>query len=291
LNNIGLTKDDLINMEVEMTRARKTLVSLEATPYYHCISRCVRRAWLCGNDPYTGKSFEHRRQWVLDRLRQLTDIFAIDICAYAILSNHYHVVLHVDSEKAKAWSERDVILQWNQLYKGHLLADRYLAGDAMSGAERAALSELIEEWRLRLYDISWFMRCLNEYLAHEANEEDGCKGRFFEGRFKSQALLDEGALLTCMSYVDLNPVRAGIAKTPEDSEFTSIQERIKSYSQQRKSNKAEHQSTKLFPFVRSKEEENPNRTSTHVDRLDIHSRAHSRANQQTNLSEDLLGWF
>jgi hypothetical protein len=90
-------------MEVEMTRARKTLVSLEAAPYYHCISRYVSRAWLCGNDPYTGKSFEHRRQWVLDRLRKLTDIFAIDICACAILSNHYHVVLHVDSERAKSW--------------------------------------------------------------------------------------------------------------------------------------------------------------------------------------------
>jgi REP element-mobilizing transposase RayT len=178
---------------------------------------------LCGDDPYTGKSFEHRRQWVLDRLRQLSEIFAIDICAYAILSNHYHVVVHVDSEKAKAWSEREVIFQWTQLYAGHLLADRYMAGDAMSGVERAALSELIEEWRLRLYDISWLMRCLNEFLAHKANEEDGCKGRFFEGRFKSQALLDEGALLTCMSYVDLNPIRAGLAETPEDSDFSSIQ--------------------------------------------------------------------
>jgi hypothetical protein len=89
-------------MKVDMTRARKTLVSLESIPFYHCISRCVRRAWLCGKDPYTGQSFEHRRQWVLDRLRQLSDILAIDICAYAILSNHYHVVLHVDSEKAKS---------------------------------------------------------------------------------------------------------------------------------------------------------------------------------------------
>jgi REP element-mobilizing transposase RayT len=85
-------------MEVVMTRARQTLVSLEATSFYHCISRCVRRAWLCGDDPYTGESFEHRRKWVLERLRQLSEIFAIDICAYAILSNHYHDVLHIDSK-------------------------------------------------------------------------------------------------------------------------------------------------------------------------------------------------
>ncbi|MET0007182.1 MAG: alpha-amylase family glycosyl hydrolase, partial [Candidatus Thiodiazotropha sp. 6PLUC4] len=180
-----------------------------------------------------------------------SEIFAIDICAYAILSNHYHVVLHVDSQKAKAWSEHEVILQWTQLYKGHLLADRYLSGNSMTTAERAALSELIEEWRLRLYDISWFMRCLNEHLAHKANEEDKCKGRFFEGRFKSQALLDEGALLTCMSYVDLNPIRASMADTPEDSEFTSIQERLKAYTEQQRPDSTK-QSTKLFPFVRSK---------------------------------------
>jgi hypothetical protein len=78
-------------------------------------------------------------------MRQLSDLFAIDICAYAIHSNHYHVALHVDVEKTKDWSEREVILQWTQLYRGHLLADRYLTGDVMSAAEREALSQLIEE--------------------------------------------------------------------------------------------------------------------------------------------------
>ncbi|MCG8108181.1 MAG: transposase [Candidatus Thiodiazotropha taylori] len=242
-----------------MTRARKTLVSLESTPFYHCISRCVRRAWLCGEDPYTGQNFEHRRQWVLDRLQQLSEIFAIDICAYAIMSSHYHVVLHVDREKGNSWSEHEVITRWTQLYKGHLLADRHLAGEVMSGAERAVLSELIEEWRLRLFDVSWFMRCLNEYLARKANEEDRCKGRFFEGRFKSQALLDEGALLTCMSYVDLNPIRASMAATPEESDFTSIQERIRAYIEDQKSDKAKRQRqtapTKLFPMTRVKRDE------------------------------------
>ncbi|MES9823387.1 MAG: hypothetical protein ABW127_03070 [Candidatus Thiodiazotropha endolucinida] len=240
-----------------MTRARETLVSLEATPYYHCISRCVRRAWLCGEDPYTGQSFEHRRRWVLDRLQELVDIFAIDVCAYAIMSNHYHVVLHVDADKAKGLTDQQVIEQWNQLYKGHMLADRYLAGEVMSRAEWEALSELIEKWRLRLYDISWFMRCLNEHLALQANAEDNCKGRFWEGRFKSQALLDEGALLTCMSYVDLNPIRAGLAETPEHSNFTSVQERIEAYAKRRYENKAKlapkQQPTKLHPFKSGRE--------------------------------------
>ncbi|MEW8276193.1 MAG: alpha-amylase family glycosyl hydrolase [Candidatus Thiodiazotropha taylori] len=241
-----------------MTRARESLISLEATPYYHCISRCVRRAWLCGADPYTGQSFKHRRQWVLDRLRELVDIFAIDVCAYAIMSNHYHVVLHVDEDKAKGWTDKQVIEQWMRLYKGHMLADRYLAGEVMSKAEWMALSELIEKWRLRLYDISWFMRCMNEHLAQHANAEDQCKGRFWEGRFKSQALLDEGALLTCMSYVDLNPIRAGLAKTPERSDFTSIQERIEAYAKQQNRRKAKQmrkQPTTLQPFKRAREKE------------------------------------
>jgi hypothetical protein len=155
-----------------MTRSREIQISLESAPYYHCISRCVRRAWLCGKDPYTGQRFEYRQECLLDRLQGLVDIFAIDLCAYAILSNHYHVVLHVDADKAKGWTERQVIEQWNRLYNSHMLADRYLAGEVLSKAELEALSELIEVWRSRLCDISWFMRCMNEYLAQSVNVED-----------------------------------------------------------------------------------------------------------------------
>lgn len=207
-----------------MTRARYQQVSLGDTPYYHCICRCVRRAFLCGKDHYSGQDYEHRRQWVVDRLASLVDIFAIDLCAYAVMSNHYHVVLKVDRVRADNWTQREVAEHWMMLFIGPLLVQRWLR-DETGDAETLKAMEIVEEWRIRLYDLGWFMRCLNEHLARRANEEDDCKGRFWEGRYKSQALLDEKALLSCMAYVDLNPVRANMASTPEDSDYTSVQQR------------------------------------------------------------------
>ena len=84
----------------------------------------------------------------------------------------------------------------------------------------------VTTYRERLMDLSWFMRVLNEPIARQANAEDGVTGRFWEGRFKSQALLDEQAILTAMAYVDLNPIRAKMADTPEASDYTSVAERI-----------------------------------------------------------------
>jgi len=208
-----------------MTRARESIIDLEATPYYHCICRCVRRAFLCGEDEFSGKSFEHRRQWIVDRLAFLSSIFAIEVASYAVMSNHYHLVLRVDKKKAENWSEGTVIARWKQLCSIPEVVVSYRKNPNQPGVKETA-QEIIEKWRARLMDISWLMRFLNEHLARKANEEDDCKGRFWEGRFKSQALLDEAAVITAMSYVDLNPIRAKMANTPEASDYTSIQQRI-----------------------------------------------------------------
>ncbi|WP_116810100.1 transposase [Steroidobacter cummioxidans] len=207
---------------------RKLLISLEDTPYYHVVARCVRRAWLWGYDAYASKDYSHRKAWVVHRLRHLADVFAIELCAYAIMSNHYHLVLRVDRQRIAGWSHAEIVTRWTQLFSAPPLIERWQDGRA-SAAEQMMAEQLIERWRLRLIDISWYMRCLNEYLARRANAEDECTGRFWEGRFKSQALLDDTGLLTAMAYVDLNPVRAGIAATPEESEFTSIHARLRQF--------------------------------------------------------------
>ena len=209
-----------------MPMPRKALIAVENTSYYHVISRCVRRAFLCGVDATTGIDYEYRRGEIEERLLFLGTVFSIDICAYAILSNHHHEVLHIDQDRANAWSESEVVSRWHQIYDGNLFSQRFAKGETLSKAEKLRLDESIAEWRERLADISWFMRRLNEPTARQANKEDNCTGKFFEARFKSQALLDEQAVVSCMAYNDLNPIRAGMADTPESSEHTSIKLRI-----------------------------------------------------------------
>ncbi|GAC14490.1 transposase [Aliiglaciecola lipolytica] len=211
-----------------MPVARNRQISLIDTPYYHCVSRCVRRAFLCGKDKLTGKDYEHRRQWVEDRLLILSTIFCIDVCAFAVMSNHTHIVLHVNKQKALAMSDLEVIKRWQHLHKASLLAQQFSQNPnkILNHIEQKTLSTTVEIYRQRLFDISWFMRELNEPIARQANKEDECTGHFWEGRFKSQALLDEQTLAACMVYVDLNPIRANIEKSLETSRHTSIKMRI-----------------------------------------------------------------
>ncbi len=232
-----------------MPRARSQQVSLSDTPYYHCISRCVRRAFLCGEDVVTGKSFEHRRGWIEARILFLAKIFSIDVCAYAVMSNHLHLVLHVDDKQEKNWSTHEVLKRWHSLHKGTLFTQQFARGDAMPEYAIELVERSAAIYRERLSDISWFMRELNEPIARQANLEDECTGRFWEGRFKSQALLDEASILACMAYVDLNPIRAGIATTPETSEFTSVKKRVESAEKGR-------QPKTLYPFVGNERKDN-----------------------------------
>ena len=209
-----------------MTKPRRQLISYSDTLYYSITSRCVRRAFLCGKDPLTQKSYEHRRKWIEDRIRLLSSLFSVEILSYAVMSNHIHVVLKAKPDEATAWTDWDVIRRWLSIYRGPLIANRYLEGAELSSAEQASLLSFVKCWRERLASISWFMKCLNEPIARQANKEDGCTGHFWQARFDSRGLYSEEAILTAMAYVDLNPVRASMASTPEDSPYTSIKERI-----------------------------------------------------------------
>jgi len=200
---------------------------------YHCFSRCVRRAFLCGFDFVTGRDFSHRKAWVLDRLRFLAAIFAIEVCAYAIMDTHDHTILRTRPDIAARWPDLEVARRWLTLFPRH----RNLTATPMPPAEKdiralADCPERIATLRLRLCSLSWFMGQLNEFIARAANKEDGISGRFWEGRFKCQALLDVAAIAACMVYVDLNLIRAGVAGTPEESDFTSIQERIRAWQKE-----------------------------------------------------------
>ena len=201
---------------------RRLYVPPDTPGTYHCVSRCVRRAFLCGKDPLTGCSFEHRKQWVEDRILALAQVFAVAVHAYAVMSNHFHVVLETDPAAAWAWSDEETARRWLALSRSAETTDAALQSRL---AALLAQPERLALLRERLGNLSWFMRYLNEPIARRANREDGCTGRFWEGRFVCQALLDDPAVLGCMVYVDLNPVRAGLVATPEAGLHTSVRRR------------------------------------------------------------------
>lgn len=198
--------------------ARRNIIPEGADCVVHALSRCVRRAWLCGEDPLSRRDLSHRREWIVERLRLLSSLFAIEVCAYSVMSNHYHLVLHCRPSVAEGWSALEVARR-RLILRGKPFSPEDLI-------EAASTPEAVGRWRCRLGSLSWFMRFLNEWVARRANAEDECAGRFWEGRFHCQLLEDDAALLACMAYVDLNPVRAGGARGLEDSHFTSARERL-----------------------------------------------------------------
>jgi hypothetical protein len=218
-----------------MTAPRNEMFDPCESGFYHCISRCVRRAFLCGNDPYTGKSFEHRKKWVENKLFELLEIFAMDCFAYSVMSSHLHTLLRNLPELAASWSNEEVARRWCKLFpRGKSKDAPQLASSEARIRFIASTPALVDMYRERLSDISWFQRCLNEFIACKANAEDKCTGRFWEGRFKSVKLETEGAILSCAAYIDLNPIRAKSAATLEECNFTSIQDRILNATQKSK---------------------------------------------------------
>lgn len=195
-------------------------IEIEEESSYHCISRCVRRAYLYGDDKYSGKNFDHRKIWIRKRLIFLVRIFTIEVLAAALMDNHIHKLLRKRPDLLAKLSDEEVLKRWQKLYP-----PRVKIPLEVTLKDKNRITEL----RSRLCSLSWFMKSFNEYIARMANKEDKCKGRFWEGRFKSVRIVGQAALLGCAVYIDLNPIRAQKTKTPEDSEYTTAYERIKAY--------------------------------------------------------------
>jgi hypothetical protein len=216
-----------------MGLARSKYVQEGEEGVYHCFCRCVRRAFLFGIDAVTNQDYSHRKAWIVERLKFLAGIFAIDVCAYAVMATHSHEILRTRPDIVASWSDWEVASRWLQICppKPRSKKKPALPIEVQINALLASPAR-IAELRKRLCSLSWFMGRLNEFIARAANTEDKVKGRFWESRFKCQVLLDDVSIITCMAYVDLNPIRAGLAFMPEDSDFTSIQERIRAWQKE-----------------------------------------------------------
>ena len=194
----------------------------------HLVQRCIRRAFLAGVDVVSGKNFEHRREWIRCRMERLASVFGVDVLTYAILSNHMHIVVRTRPDVIATWSDADVALRWLRVFPGRRIDEQLAEPTTIDVETLANNTERIQLIRTRLSNPSWFMKALCEPIARLANKQDEATGHFWEGRFKALAITDEAGLLACSMYVDLNPIRAAMAQSPEESVHTSAYDRIKS---------------------------------------------------------------
>ena len=204
-----------------MTTARREIVDVSVTRWYHCISKCVRSAFLMADD-----AGNDRKQWIEDRLQILAQNFSIAVGGFAVMDNHLHVLCRLDPEVARTWTAEETVRRWIAIYPPANLDVDDPKSLKMWVDHQAKDEKQVAVYRERLSNLGWFMKALKEPLSRLCNRADGVKGTFWEARYKSIAVLDTEALLATCAYIDLNPVAAGIAEVPERSEHTSIKQRV-----------------------------------------------------------------
>jgi hypothetical protein len=197
---------------------------------FHVLNRTVRRCWLFGQDPITGVNYDHRKVWIEERLRYFAALFGIDLLAFAILSNHYHLMLRSRPDVVATWDDSEVARRWLMICPHRKQKDGTPCEPTKKELDAIrSCGQKLAEIRLRLSDISWWMRLLDQRIARRCNDEDEATGRFFEDRFKAIPLIDEQAITACAVYIDLNLIRARIAETVELSDHTSGQLRARAW--------------------------------------------------------------
>jgi len=141
---------------LSMGYPRQLLVVPDVAGTFHCVSRCVRRAFLCGDDAYSGRNFDHRKQWLEDRLIELADVFSISVLAYSVMSNHLHVVMHVDPVNVGTWSDDQVATRWVRLFPERTEGEVDVEGCRRKAEAMLGNPARLIELRRRLGDLSWF---------------------------------------------------------------------------------------------------------------------------------------
>ena len=217
-----------------MRRKRTQIANPQVSSILHITQRCVRQDFfLDDNLPLEGK-FGERRNAVLERLKTLASAFAIDILRFAIMSNHLHLTLRNLPELVATMSDEEVARRWLIICPGFCEA---LADFRNSHPDRPTQEDIdklakdkkrIAELRSRLSSVSYFMWALSGYCAKLFNLMDGTKGHFWDNRYQVKVLLDDLSLLVNSFYIDLNPIRANAAQTPETSKYTSAHCQIES---------------------------------------------------------------
>ncbi len=202
----------------------------------HLMNRVVRRCFLMGDDPLTGMNYDHRKVWIEDQFQLLAKYFGIDLLCYSVMSNHFHLILRSRPDIVETWSNEEVAWRWLMLCPKRKRKD----GSPCEPKENEINAivnnaKLLAQLRLRLSDISWWMRLVCQRIAQRCNKEDKVKGKFWESRFHAVRLLDEQAVLSCAVYVDLNPIKAQLAEDLEHNDHTSIQLRLRDFLIQRQS--------------------------------------------------------
>jgi hypothetical protein len=206
--------------------ARAEVFAADEVAILHVMNRTVRKCYLLGHDPQTGKNYDHRKAWMENEVQHLAVHFGCDLLCYSILSNHFHLILRSRPDVVATWDDAEVARRWLMLCPKRRTSDKQPAEPTPEELQSilknpAALREI----RTRLSDVSWWMRLLCQKIGRRANKEDDEFGKFWQARYRAVRLLDEAAILACAAYVDLNPIRAALAETIETSPYTSAQQR------------------------------------------------------------------
>ena len=185
---------------------------------YHCMSRTVNGERLFGDRE---KEIFRKMLW------QVADFSGVEVLTYAVMSNHFHVLVRVP--EAVGVSDAELLRRWKVLYPKptdyETATLREMERTLRDGGDDAAA--LRQRLLARMGDVSEFMKTLKQRFTIWFNKSRGRYGPLWSDRFKSVLVEGKGnPLQTMAAYIDLNPVRAGLVKDPKDYRFCGYAEAV-----------------------------------------------------------------